>query len=154
MNVETKTALDMCQSAMDALDEAGLVRTSKLSGGELTGWTDAIGSTGFSCLPLRADDTRRFVRAPAGAQLMWHVVISGKPHLRYTEYEDPSSRGDTIAMHSPDNPELLFPRISAVFAQLGFIVQETKYSGCQGHWDDDVEYNVFTDHPSWLEKVK
>ena len=152
--METKTALDVCQSIMDALKEAGLARTSTMSGGELAGWTDAIGSSGFSCLALSTPDIRRFVQAPANAQLMWHVVISGKPHLRYTEYQDITDRGDTISMHSPDAPELLFPRISAVFLRLGFVVQETTYSGCQGHWDDDVEYNVFTSHPSWLEKTR
>jgi len=122
-----------------ALDDAGLNRTSGYSGGEIAGWIDPnhFGSTGFS------------VRRQADGNLSWHVVISGKPHLRYREWTERRD-GDSIDLHEPVNPETLAPRIKAAFETLGMDIREVSYGGAQMHWDDDVSYNVVTDHPEWL----
>lgn len=123
-----------------ALEEAGLGRTSGYSGGETTGWIAAnhYGSTGFS------------VKRVAGGDVAWHVVISGKPHLRYRKWTERQGDDDTIDLHEPVDPQSLAPRIRAAFESLGLEVRKVEYAGAQQHWDDDVDYEVVTDHPGWL----
>lgn len=120
----------------DAMDAAGLGRTSRMNGGELTGWTRSLGSTGFS------------VRQKEDGTVSWHVVVSGKPHLRYRDYE---WEGDSL--HEPTDPDVLCPRIRRVFEGLGLAVASVRYAGHQTMWDDDVEYDVETARPGWLEDV-
>ena len=115
----------------EALDRAGLGRTSRYAGGEITGLTTAYGSTGFS-VRLDSDGT-------------WdiHVVLSGEAAgLSYRHYKKYDSEGDCRNMHEPENAAILCPRIQAVFEELGFSVQAVRCSGWQSHWDDDVDYNV------------
>ena len=128
-----RTALDAVADVHAALAAAGLPRTSRYSGGEMTGWTACFGSTGFS---IREDDA---------GDLVWHVVVSGKPHLTYREYRDDGGG------HEPIAPERLCPRIEAVFRAQGLDVRSVRYGGHQTMWDDDVEYNVVTARPDWLE---
>jgi hypothetical protein len=126
-------------AVQEALGEAGLGRTSGYSGGEITGWIDRnqYGSTGFSVKKLSDGD------------LTWHVVISGKPHLRYREWTERRD-GDSIDLHEPVNPNALAPRIRAAFETLGLKVRKVEHTGAQMHWDDDVDYEIVTDHPEWL----
>ncbi len=129
-----KNALEAVTAIRDAMAAAGLPRTSRYAGGELTGWTEARGSTGFS------------VREDQGGHLSWHVVVSGRPHMRYRSY-----RSDGDDLHEPIAPERLNPRIQAVFEGLGMEVLAVRYGGHQTMWDDDVEYDVVTTPPDWLE---
>lgn len=127
----TKTALETVTTIHAALAAAGLPRTSQWSGGALTGWTECYGSTGFS------------VRQTEEGDLNWHAVVSGKPHLEYRDRDG--------GLHEPINPERLCPRIKAVFEAQGLKVKSVRYSGHQTMWDDDVEYDVVTARPHWLE---
>lgn len=142
----------------DALVEAGLPRISHYTGGEIRGWTEAIGSTGFSLRvngehagnPLVRGGTRFVPSSPP--QIDFHVVVSGKrAGLRYRTWtQRRPEEGDTIELHEPIDAERLAPKIRAVFEGLGFQVQSVRYSGAQMHWDDDVSYNVVTDWPTWI----
>lgn len=147
INARTTTlvGIEAAQMIKNALAEAGMPRTSGMSGGEVTGWTQAYGATGFS---LRAGKGRRDIgRLPEG-QVDWHIVVSGKPLLAYREYE--GEDGDTY--HEPIRPESLCPRIRQVFEALGMTVHKVTYSGHQTVWDDDITYNVITDEPAWLSR--
>lgn len=124
-----------------AMNEAGLKRISTLNGGGTNGWIEAhyYRSHGFGVKP----DKRP-------GELDWSVVVSGKPHLRYEEsrYFD----GDeAMISNDPQNPEILYPKIKKVFESLGMTVREVDYTGHQTMWDDDVNYNIRTNHPDWLE---
>lgn len=124
-----------------ALDTDGLVRTSELNGAEMTGWLspNRMGSTGFS------------IRAVENGELEWHLVISGKKHLRYREYQDHQDE-ETYELHEPVNPEILHPRISAIFASMGIKTISVKATDWQNMWDDDVGYTIRSKTPAWLEK--
>lgn len=133
---------DACQRIHDALEAAGLPRTSRLSGGEIRGVTTAEGSTGFSARVL-SDGT-----------IDWHIVISGKAAgIKYRDYTD--WQGDEqYEMSDPINPDVVIPRIREVFSQLGLQVidrpetpqqlSRPRCTGWQSHWDDDIDYNVLT----------
>jgi hypothetical protein len=125
----------------DALERAGLGRTSPYSGGHIAGWIEPnrYGSTGFS------------VRRERDGTLGWNVVLSGKPHLSYRQWEERDGDRGTITLHEPRNPERLSPRIAEVFASVGIPGAKVTCSGGQGHWDDDVEYAVATPYPEWLD---
>ena len=137
MNV---TAIRAVQGIKAAMEAAGLKRTSRYAGAEIAGWIERnrMGSTGFSVRPL--EDGR----------LHWHVVLSGKPHLRYSSHRQVSGE-EAVTLHEPVAPEALFGRLRAVFAALGLSPHEMRVGGWQGMWDDDVDYDVVTDHPAWLE---
>ena len=124
-----------------AMAEAGLGRTSNLNGGEINGWIEAhyYRAHGFG---VKQD------KRPG--ELDWSVVVSGKPHLRYEEnrYFD----GDEpMTSNDPTNQEILYPKIKKVFESLGIVVHHVEYTGHQTMWDDDVSYNIRTNHPDWLE---
>lgn len=124
-----------------ALDEAGLKRTSIKPGGETNGWVamQYVRAYGFGVKPTATP-----------GQLDWSIVISGRPHLPYEE--NTYRHGDDIEISKdPVNPETLYPRIKAVFESIGLNVQKVEYTGHQTMWDDDVSYNIATDHPNWLE---
>lgn len=129
-----KTALEATTEIHAELAAAGLSRNSPYGGGEIVGWTEALGSTGFS------------VREAGDGMLAWHVVISGRTHLEYEEYEN-----DGDDLHQPVNPELLCPLIRTVFEAKGLDVLSLRYSGHQTMWDDDVNYEIMTGRPDWLE---
>lgn len=125
-----------CQELHDALDAAGLGRTSNLGGGELTGLTNAIGSTGFS---VRRTD---WCDAPS---LDWHVVVSGKhAGIRFRNYTEYTSEGE-MEMHKPVDADKIHEAIANVFHSLGMTVREVRTTGWQCHWDDDIDYNIITD---------
>lgn len=147
INARTTTlvGIEAAQMIKNALAEAGMPRTSTLNGGEVTGWTQAYGATGFS---LRAGRGRRDIDGLPEGQVDWHIVISGKPLLRYREYRDE----DDGTYHLPINPESLNPRIRQVFEALGMTVHKVSCGGHQSVWDDDVSYNVVTDEPAWLSR--
>lgn len=133
-----KSAKEWAEAVKQALAAAGMPRTSEYSGGAVTGWTKAYGSTGFSlCLK-------------SSGKIDWHVVISGKPLLKYREFKEHSD-GEDYNRHEPLRPERLIPRIKTVFQELGLVVHEVTYTGHQDHWDDDVDYNILTDYPDGLE---
>ncbi len=119
-----------------AMEAAGLGRTSRLNGGEVAGWIEAnrYGSTGFSVAPSGTDGTR------------WHVVVSGRPHLRYVTFHD----RDGTELTEPDDPAKLCPRVRRVFETLGLAVRDVRATGWQTMWDDDVDFEVETDRPEWL----
>lgn len=123
----------------DALEKVGLGRTSKMNGGHTAGFIEKnrFGSTGFSLRP----------RPDGGVD--WHLVISGKPHMRYREYADHGD-GETYELHEPVNPEVVYGKIRDAFSLLGLAAKEVKYEGHQTMWDDDVEYGVVTAYPEWL----
>lgn len=140
--VPRRTGQEMARLLKQALADAGMPRTSSYEGGgELTGWTCSMGSTGFS---LRKTDD---------GGVDWHLVVSGEPLMQFEEYED-AWDGDVNVLHRPTNPEVLYPRIKAVFESLGIAVQEVRYTGHQTMWDDDVSYNVRTAMPVWLDPGK
>lgn len=129
-----------------ALAQAGLKRASCLNGENLAGWIPAnhFGATGFS-VKVNPDNPQ---------QVIWHVVVSGKPHLQYEEeeenqgtYDDP----DYITLHHPVKPNALNGVIKKALTEtLGLDVVKVRYSGHQTNWDDDVEYDVITARPDWL----
>ena len=125
------TGKQATQFIRDALQAIGLPRTSTLNGGEVTGWTTHLGSTGFS---VRQDSK--------SGLLQWHVVVSGRPHMSYDEDDDG---------HSPSRPEILCPRIQKLFEELGMKVDSVKATSWQTAWDDDIGYAIYTDQPQWLE---
>jgi hypothetical protein len=132
------TGIQACTKVKEALEKAGFKRTSGYSGGEVRGWTNSLGSTGFS---VRKD----------GNLVDWHVIISGKSHLPYENYSEIRPGDDErVELHRPVNPQSLEPKIAAVFKKLGMKVKKVRYSGHQGMWDDDVTYNVSTERPDWL----
>jgi hypothetical protein len=134
-----KTGLEAVTELHRKLAEAGMPRTSQLNGGGMTGWTEAYGSTGFS------------VRKDKDGDLQWHLVVSGKPLFAYRDYEQRSD-DETYEYHEPLETESLFPRLRAVFEDMGLAVKSLRCSGHQLMWDDDVEFSVMTDHPAWLEE--
>ncbi|MBD8615490.1 hypothetical protein IFT57_08825 [Pseudomonas sp. CFBP 13719] len=125
------TGKQATQFIHDAMQSIGLPRTSKLNGGEITGWTTHHGATGFS---VRRDNREGL--------LQWHVVVSGRPHMSYEEDEDG---------HRPSRPEMLCTRIKKLFEEFGVKVNSVKATGWQTAWDDDISYEILTDHPGWLE---
>ena len=130
------TGMDAVIQLKDALAAAGLPRTSTLNGGDLRGWTRCCGSTGFS---IRLE----------GERIVWHLVISGRPHLTYRN-EVIGHGESSFEGYAPLNPEKLAPRIAAVFATLGMKALNVKANCWSNAWDDDVGYEVETERPLWL----
>jgi hypothetical protein len=123
-----------------ALEKAGFGRTSSYRGAEITGWTNNLGSTGFS---IRKDRD--------GKSINWNIVISGKKHLPYETYKEVRPGDDeVISLHRPLNPEKIKPDILKVFKKLKLKIKKFRYAGHQGMWDDDVEYEITTEWPDWL----
>lgn len=116
---------------------AGMPRVSPYTGGENTGLTNAIGSTGFSVKILK------------DGKLDFHVTVSGKKAgLRFESYEERQRSGDdweTMTFHRPVNPNALLGKIQKVFEGMGFKVHSVVNTGYQMMWDDDVNYNIITD---------
>ena len=112
------SALRAVTALRTALEESGLPRTSRMAGAEMRGWVDrnTSGSTGFSIRPL------------AGGKLAWHVVVSGKPHLRYRSFREAQGDGDIMEMSEPTNPEVLFPRIAKAFESIGIKAENVKWA--------------------------
>jgi len=120
---------EVAKLVAQSLAKAGMPRLSKYSGGEITGWTRSIGSTGFS---LR----------DAKGNIEFNVVISGKnAGVKYEE----TSKG-----HEPVDAKKLCPKITAVFKRLGFKVKSCKATSWQLVFDDDIGYTVVTDWPEWV----
>lgn len=129
-------AKQACENLKDGLEAAGLGRTSKLAGGEVRGWTNAIGSTGFSVRKTKWSD------APC---LDWHVVVSGKnAGIRFKEYSE-FQDGEVVELHRPIDADKIHEAIANVFHGLGLTVREVRTTGWQCHWDDDIDYNIITD---------
>lgn len=127
-----KPGVALMTAIRDVLAAAGLPRTSRLNGGEISGLIEPnhSGSTGFSVKIVGAD------------RLRFHIVISGKPHLRYVQ------RGEDT---EPENPQALAPRIKQVFEKvMGYTVFDVQCAGFQLTWDDDVDYEVTTNYPESL----
>lgn len=143
MPVPLLGGIEAATLAKDTLAAFGMPRNSNLSGGEITGWTTASGSTGFSLRAFTEDDSE----TSSATQIDWHIVISGNPHLEYLEEND-NEEGESY--HDPINPEVLYPRIKAAFESLGVAVQSVRHSGHQRLWDDDVYFNLVTNKPDWL----
>jgi hypothetical protein len=123
-----------CQEVKDALANAGLPRTSKYNGGEITGETESIGSTGFS---FRREDGKRY----------WNIVISGKnAGVKYKDKRsiDPSS-DEVPTLHVPVNADILISDIKQVFRKLGYNPTSIRLSGWSEMWDDDLNYEVITE---------
>lgn len=133
-----------CQVIKDALAAAGLPRTSRLAGGELTGVTTAYGSTGFSVRRMTKPGISVMQYVEGG--LDWHVVISGKvAGMRY-EREAILVGDDAEVTEVPayGEGERMAPKVAAVFQSLGLTVHEARCTGWQTYWDDDVYFNVVT----------
>lgn len=128
------TGIQAVERVRDNLEAAGLPRKSKLSGGEITGWTTVLGSTGFS---IRENSPN----------VTWHLVISGFKHFEYREYRTAS---DDTDRHKPVNPDAFNDRIAKVFKDMGLTVHDTLCTGHSTLWDDDVHYEVTTNQPEWL----
>jgi len=127
----------------EALAAAGLPRTSTMTGGEITGLTSTYGSTGFS---VRPDED--------GKKLNFNVVISGEAAgVRYRHFEELQG-DDVVELHEPVDPEILYPKITAVFKEIGLEPMEIAESGYQLMWDDDIEYKVVTRRPRRNKKAE
>lgn len=123
------TGLQAAERVRNDLETSGLPRKSKLNGGEITGWTSAMGCTGFS---IRTN----------GPGITWHLVVTGIPHLEYQEDQD--------GLHRPVNPDSLNDRIAKIFKDWGLTVHDTRCMGFATAWDFDVHYEVTTNRPDWL----
>lgn len=130
------SGIEAVERIRDDLEASGLPRNSRLSGGEITGWTTYLGHTGFSIRKNESDIT-------------WHLVVSGKPHLEYREYTHHQD-DEEIDLHEPINPERLNQRIAKVFKRLNLSIHDVRCTGHSTLWDDDVHYEVTTDLPDWL----
>lgn len=147
---QSLTGKDAVLTLKEKLEKAGLGRLSTFGGGEIRGWTRAMGSTGFSVAPARS--WKNGVSTDIPDEVDWHIVVSGKnAGLRYREYEEwHGERQGVMRMHDPIDPNSINPRIKKVFESLGMEVKEVKNTGHQLHWDDDVDYNIITKRPKWL----
>lgn len=141
------TGMQLVTRVRDALAAAGMPRTSTMAGGALTGWTDTLGSTGFSVrMPSRQDD-----RGTPGTVVL-HMVVSGKAAgLRYRQWTDRQDEDNEMEMHEPIDAERLFGRIKAALQGIGLDVVSLHYTGAQMHWDDDVDYEAVVVAPEGLE---
>lgn len=138
---DKKSGLEAVTLIKNALEAAGMPRKSSFNGGELTGWTSTFGSTGFS------------VRKVSDSVVNWHIVISGKPLLKYKKVYSWNEDGERESNgEEPVNPDSLLPRIKKVFQDLGLDVTNLGCSGYQTMWDDDVDYDITTKWPEWLLK--
>lgn len=132
------TAKTTCQTIADALASAGLPRTSTLSGGEVRGLTQSLGSTGFS---VRKPTGEAWDRLGAD-ELDFHVVVSGKPAgVRYERTFD-SHSGEELSEPRAADTARVAVKVAAVFEALGFTVVSSLCTGWQTAWDDDVDFNV------------
>ena len=125
------------QYLKDRLAEAGMPRTSHLSGGEMAGLIENnhLGSTGFS-VAVHEDRVR------------FHVVVSGKaaglayrPSISWGRDDD----DEREECEEPVNPDSLSLRIAKIFTDAGLHVQSAKCGGWQTYWDDDVDFDVVCD---------
>lgn len=131
-HVGPDNALTVVETLKADLAAAGLPRTSNLTGGEMTGWTETQGSTGFSVGPGPEPGTYRV-----------HMVVSGEAAgVQYEEWTEYRDDGDAIELHRPVNVDKLLPRIRQVLAARGLDVTDVKNSGYQMHWDDDLNFTA------------
>ncbi len=138
--VRQKTALEMAGELQRALVAAGLARVPVDADGSVVGWETAGGTSCFSLRPARL------------GQIDWRLVVSGKPLLNYRFFEVYRD-GLCFDAHQPINPEVLIPRIRSVFLNLGLVVRKVRVSGYSPAGNDDVSFNVVTDHPKWIERA-
>lgn len=137
-NLDAGSAMELIIAARQALDAAGLPRTSQMNGGEMRGLTanNHSGSIGFAV-------------HDRGDHLELHLVISGKnAGLEYRTWYEQQGSDDLIDLHEPTNPEKLHPQISKAIEGLGLKVRDVRNAGASLHWDDDVLYVVTTDPPA------
>lgn len=144
---DTMNGKQFVQWVADELAKDGLVRTSTMGGGEITGWTNSVGSTGRSIRDLGKHSWGE--REPGKVDL--HIVLSGEAcGLSYRSYKEYSEDSGVMNMHEPINQDRLCPKIKATLTRIGLKVHEVRASGHQCHWDDDVNFNAKIDRPSWL----
>lgn len=135
--ISAERGLELVLAAKTALEERGLVRTSKMTGGEISGLVRRShrGSHGFAVWD-------------EGDTLEFHMVVGGRSAgLHYHEYVEYRGDGDTIELAEPENPEIAFGAIRQAFESIGLTVQDVRCSGWSLHWDDDVTYTVICAHP-------
>ena len=145
----TSGSKEFMQAVKDNLAKVGLPRTSTLNGGAITGYTTHSGSTGYSVAFLRPEYAKMYEVSQERQLLNFHVVVSGEAAgLKYEpdySWDDDADYDDEPEYHKPVNPELLEPKIKAVFESMGIKVILVKVSGWQTHWDDDIEYTVLAE---------
>lgn len=124
---------DFCFWMKEQLNTVGYPRVSYMDGGEITGKTQSIGSTGFSIREL--DD----------GNLRLHFVISGKKaRVPYNRFKEVDRDGEVLDMHKPTKD--ISPEIERALmgTELGnYIVEDScEQTGYQMHWDDDIEFEL------------
>lgn len=142
------------QAVADEMTKAGMPRTSKLRGGEITGYTTHSGCTGFSVSDASSSfDDPKFRALPNG-YLKFHVVLSGqnagleyetKPLWYGKDGSDDDEEDYDEDGHEPIDPDSLHKRITEVFTKMGLKVIEVRTRGWQTVWDDDVDYDIYTE---------
>jgi len=141
MEKAVKTGLEAVTQLQAAFEAAGLMRASSAERAALTGWTERLGGQGFS-IRKRPDDT-----------LCWTITISGKPHLRYSEHQM-LRNGEVVTTHAPIGPERATVKMFPVCEELGLDVFAIMHRGHSTFHDFDVEYEIWTTHPDWLEPYR
>lgn len=132
-------ALRIMKTVREALKAARLDRTQATTGAELRGWTDSLGSTGFSI-------------RDGGDYWDMHVVVDGKAAgLRYDERFRYDAAGDLVDDYEPIEPEKLLPRVKKVIRSLGLRPSKARATGWSTSWDYDVGFNLHIPKTSWVD---
>ena len=133
-DIKEMGAKEFMTSIRDALAKGNMPRIANTSGAAIRGWTNSIGSTGFSV-------------KDKGKDIDIHIVISGKKAgIKYKRIYD----RDGSEYDEPANQDSLHPKIKQIINKLGIQVKNIRSSGHSGSFDDDVTYNIIAKRPKWL----
>lgn len=144
------TGMQFVEWLRENLEHDKMVRTSGWAGGEMTGWTAASGSTGYSVCRRPFCLTTAFKTHQEG-DIDVHIVLSGKEvGLRYTEWTEWDEDEGEKTLHRPLNPDRVHPRIRKTLERMGLDVKEIASTGNQLYWDDDVSYDIRIQRPDYL----
>lgn len=136
-----RDAVELLTDLLNALRDEDLVPQHDA---DMTGWTGARGSTGFSLRPLvEAADGYETTDDPREADALYvNLGVDGKESgLRYREYTECDSDGETRRMHEPRNPEKLVPKVERAFEAAGLDPEFVRKTGHQCHWDYKTSYS-------------
>lgn len=152
---DKRTAVEVLTDVHEALGDQGLVAQHDA---DKTGWTKAMGSTGFSLKPyIGTPEENEGADDPRDADLLLvHLSVDGKESgLSYSEDKEVRDDGEVIRVHHPRRPEQLTTDVEAALTAAGFdTVHSVRNSGHQTHWDYTTHYSAFVGVPEDLTRPK
>ena len=132
------TGKDLLDSLRNQFQIDGLYPFGSVRGWSAPNHIDASGNWN-----LREDNSKLIIT----------VVVDGrKCGLRFREYEEIDSEGDSIGLHEPINPNSLCSRITKSAGTIGLAVVDVRYYSHQQHWDHSVSYLITAKRPVDLER--